>query len=102
MAAGVGQRSLRLGGFPGGVGAAPLPCPLAGLIHLLCGKRSGLGGPFGLQPGELPREAFCLFAQPLLSAAKPLQFAIARLFVFLLGVGLDLFLQLLLPLFQGR
>ena len=101
LAAGVGQRSPGVGGFAGGVGAAPLPCPLAGLVHLLCGQRGGFGGLLGLQAGELAREPFRLLAQLLLDACRAAATGDRGLSVLVLGGGLDLFLQVLLPLFEG-
>lgn len=102
LPAGVGQRTASLGGFAGGVARAPLPCPLAGLVHLLRGKRGSLGRLLGLQSRELAGEPFRLLAESLLALAEPLQLAIGGLFLLLLGVSLDLLLQFLLPLFEGR
>ena len=103
LAAGVGQRPPGLGGLSGGVGRTPLPCPLAGLVHLLCGQRGGLGGLLGLQSRKLRAKAVP-FPRAIAAGDWPSRcnWRSRASVVLILGGGLDLLVQFLLPLFQSR
>ena len=103
LAAGLGQRLLGLGGLAAGGGAIPLPCPLVGLVHLLRGQRGGLRRP--ARPAIARVAARAVPSPRAIAAGRAPSRCNSRrasLLVLVLRAGLDLLLQFVLPLFQGR